>query len=48
MVSEYTGGYEIFEGHHRLAACLVIGILEVEMGVLNERIEVQIKGVKND
>ena len=32
--NKYNSGYEIFEGHHRIACCLVLGIKEIPCQII--------------
>ena len=34
--NKYNGGFEIFEGHHRLACCLVLGMKEIICNVIGD------------
>lgn len=35
--NKYNDGFEIFEGHHRVACCLILGIQEIPCQVIRKR-----------
>lgn len=35
--NKYNSGFEIFEGHHRVACCLVLGMKEITCKVIGEK-----------